>query len=68
VSRGLSQKEGIDYDEILAPIASLLPSGSLSLLPQFFFFGWKLHQIDVKTDFLNDEIEQEVILNNLRGS
>jgi hypothetical protein len=66
VTHDFSQIEGIIYDEILTSIARLLPSRSLPLLPQFLI--WKLHQINVKTDFLNSEVEQEVISNGLRGS
>jgi hypothetical protein len=57
VARGFSQKEGIDYDETFAPIArytSIRTIISLALV-----LGWKLHQIDVKTTFLNGQVEEE---------
>jgi hypothetical protein len=54
VTRDFSQKEGIIYDEILTFIRIFIS------LAAVFFFG-KLHQIDVKTVFLNGEVEQEAI-------
>ena len=60
VACGFSQVEGIDYDETFAPVArySLIRS-ILALLAQM---GWKIHQMDVKTTFLNGEIEAEVYI------
>jgi hypothetical protein len=60
VARGYSQKEGIDYDEIFAPIAmytSIKIIISLALV-----FDCKLHQMDIKTSFLNGEVQQEVYI------
>jgi hypothetical protein len=49
VARGFSHKEGIEYDDIVAPIArytSIRIIISLALV-----FNWKLHQMDVKNAF-----------------
>ena len=56
VPRGLSEVEGIDYEETFASIArySLIRS-ILTLLAQM---GWKIHQMDVNMDFLNGFIEE----------
>jgi hypothetical protein len=56
VAHGFSQKEGIDYNEIFAPIARY--SSIRIIISLAVFFGWKLHQMDVKTAFLNGEVEQ----------
>jgi hypothetical protein len=55
VTHDFSQKDGIIYDKILTFIRIFI-----SLSAVFFCFG-KLHQIDVKTVFLNGEVEQEAI-------
>jgi hypothetical protein len=46
-------------------LPGILPSESLYLLLQFF--GWELHQMNVKTVFLNDEVEQEVYIEQPGG-
>jgi hypothetical protein len=58
VVRGFSQKEGIDYDEIFALVARY--TSIRIIISLVAVFGWKLHEMDVKTVFLNGEVEQEV--------
>jgi hypothetical protein len=65
VARSFSQKEGIDYDEIFAPISKYTSIGVIIYLTAIF--GWKLHQMDVKTVFLNNEVEQEVYIEQPEG-
>jgi hypothetical protein len=65
VARGFSQKEGIDYDEIFAPVARY--SSIRIIISLAAVFGWKLHQMDVKTAFLNGEVEEEVYIEQPEG-
>jgi hypothetical protein len=65
VARGFSQKEGIDYDEIFAPVARYTSIRSVISLASVL--GWKLHQMDVKTTFLNGKIEHEVFVEQPEG-
>ena len=60
VAHGFTQKEGIDYDETFAPIARYTTIRTIISLVAVF--GWKLHQMDVKTAFLNGKIEEEVYI------
>eukprot|EP00253_Pinus_taeda_P014718 PITA_14718 len=65
VARGFSQIEGIDYDETFAPITRY--SSIISMLALSTQMGWKIHQMDVKTAFLNGEIEEEVYIEQPEG-
>jgi hypothetical protein len=65
VACGFSQKEGIDYDEIFAPVSRYTSIKIIISLAAVF--GWKLHQMDVKTAFLNGEVEQEVYIEQPEG-
>jgi hypothetical protein len=65
VAHGFSQKEGIDYDEIFSPDARYTSIRIIISLTTVF--GWKLHQMEVKTDFLNSEVEQEVYIKQYEG-
>ena len=56
VARGFSQKEGEDYDETFA-LASIYTS-IRAIISLATSMGWILHQMDVKTTFLNGEIEE----------
>ena len=65
VARGFTQKEGIDYDETFAPVARYTTIRTIISLAAVF--GWKLHQMDVKTTFLNGKIDEEVYIEQPEG-
>jgi hypothetical protein len=65
VARGFSQVEGIDYEETFAPVARYTSIRTIITLATSM--GWKLHQMDVKTTFLNGEIEEEVYIEQPEG-
>ena len=54
VARGFSQVEGVDYDETFAPVARY--TSIRALISIAAKMGWKIHQMDVKTAFLNEII------------
>nr|GEU53920.1 retrovirus-related Pol polyprotein from transposon TNT 1-94 [Tanacetum cinerariifolium] len=58
VAQGYNQKEGIDYDETYAPVARL--DSIIILLAYACALDFKLYQMDVKSAFLNDFINEEV--------
>eukprot|EP00253_Pinus_taeda_P004860 PITA_04860 len=65
VAKGYAQKEGIEYEETFTPIAKYTSIRSMiSLATQM---GWEIHQMDVKTEFLNEVIEEEVYIEQLEG-
>ena len=64
VACGFTQKEGIDYAETFAPVTRYTTIRTIISLVAVF--GWKLHQMDVKTTFLNRK-RKKFILNNLKA-
>ena len=58
MARGFSQKEEIDYEETLAPMAKYTLIRAIMALDAKS--GWNLHHINVKTTFLNGIVEEEV--------
>jgi hypothetical protein len=62
VARGFTQKQGIDYEETFSPVSRYTSIRTIIALA--LVLGWKLHQMDVKTTFLNGNIEHEVFWNN----
>ena len=65
VARGLSQKEGIDYEETFSPVARYTLIRAIMALDANL--GWKLHQMDMKTTFLNGVVEEEVYVEQPLG-
>ena len=59
------QKEGIDYEETLTPMARYTSIRTIIALAAKM--KWKLHQMDVKTTFLNGVIEEEVYIEQPQG-
>eukprot|EP00253_Pinus_taeda_P011168 PITA_11168 len=65
VARGFSQEEGIDYEEAFAPTTRYTTIQSLISLA--VSMKWKVHQMDVKTAFLNGTIDEEVYIEQPLG-
>ena len=57
--------EGIDYDETFSPIARY--SSIISILALSVEMGWQIHQMDVKTTFLNGFFKEEVYIEQPEG-
>jgi len=65
VAKGYNQEEGIDYEETYAPVARL---EAIRLLLAFAsIMDFKLYQMDVKSDFLNGFIQEEVYVDQPPG-
>ena len=60
VAKGFFEVEGVEYEENFAPITRY--SSIRSILALVAQMGWKIHQMDVKTTFLNGNIEEEVYI------
>jgi hypothetical protein len=58
VAKSYSQVEGLDFDEIYAPVARL--QSIRILLAYATYNGFKLYLMDVKSAFLNGPIKEEV--------
>ncbi|GJX38436.1 retrovirus-related pol polyprotein from transposon TNT 1-94, partial [Tanacetum coccineum] len=57
-AQGYNQKEGIDYEEIFAPVVRL--EASRIVLAYAAYMGFMVYQMDVKSAFLNEKISEEV--------
>ncbi|GJS57892.1 putative ribonuclease H-like domain-containing protein [Tanacetum coccineum] len=58
VAQGYTQEEGIDYDEVFAPVARI--EAIRLFLAYASFMNFVVYQMDVKSAFLYGKIEEEV--------
>lgn len=65
VAKGYVQKQGVDYDEVFAPVTRIETIRLLLALAAKG--GWEVHHLDVKTAFLNGEIKEEVYVRQPEG-
>ncbi|RDY09713.1 hypothetical protein CR513_05885, partial [Mucuna pruriens] len=54
----LVTKVGIDYREVYAPVAKIETIRLVVVIA--INVGWSMHQLDVKSTFLNDPLEEEL--------
>ncbi|GJU36672.1 putative ribonuclease H-like domain-containing protein [Tanacetum coccineum] len=65
VAQGHRQEEGIDYDEVFAPVARI---EAIRLFLAFAsYMGFMVYQMDVKSAFLYGEIDEEVYVTQPKG-
>ncbi|CAI7742513.1 unnamed protein product [Closterium sp. NIES-53] len=65
VIKGFQQREGIDFQEVFAPVAKA-PTLWL-LLAAAAVCGWKVEQMDVKTAFLYGVVDEEIYMKQPEG-
>ncbi|CAI7801740.1 unnamed protein product [Closterium sp. NIES-54] len=65
VVKGFQQREGIDFQEVFAPVAKA-PTLRL-LLAAATVCGWKVEQMDVKTAFLYGVVDEEIYMKQPEG-
>ena len=65
VIQGFKQKSGIDYFDTYAPVARISTIRLLIALASIH--NLIIHQMDVKTAFLNGELDEEVYMNQPQG-
>jgi hypothetical protein len=65
VAIGFSQVEGIDYEDTFVLVARY--TSIRMIISPVTSMGWRVHQMDVKTTFLNGEIKEEVYIEQPDG-
>jgi hypothetical protein len=65
VSKGFSQVEGIDYNETFAPVAKM--NSICLVLSLATSHKWEVHQMDVKSTFLHEDLQEEIYMEQPPG-
>ena len=65
VAKGYAQREGVDFDEVFAPVARIETVRLLIALAAQK--GWQIHHMDVKSAFLNGDLAEEVYVQQPPG-
>jgi hypothetical protein len=56
--KGYAQRQGVDYDEVFAPVVRM--ETMRLLLTLAVDYGWHVHHMDIKSVFLNGELQEQV--------
>ena len=65
VAKGFTQKEGIDYAEIFAPVVKF--TTVRIMLALVAHFNWELKQMDVTTAFLHGDLDKNIYMHQPEG-
>lgn len=65
VAKGYVQQQGIDYNEVFAPVARMDTERMIIALAAQK--GWTVYQLDVKSAFLHGELSEEVYVEQPKG-
>jgi hypothetical protein len=65
VAKGFTQREGVDYNETFSPVSC--KDSFRIIMALVAHFNLELHQMDVKTAFLNGDLEEKVYMKQPKG-
>ena len=65
ITRCFVQREGIDFEEVFAPVARI--ESVRLLLAMAAAKDWRVHHLDVNSMFLNDELAERVFIKQALG-
>jgi hypothetical protein len=65
VAKGFTQREGIDYNETFSPVSC--KDSFRIIMALVAHYNLELHQMDVKTAFLNGDLEENVYMAQPKG-
>ena len=65
VAKGFTQKEGVDYNETFSPVSR--KDSFRIIMALVAHYDLELHQMDVKTAFLNGNLHENVYMTQLEG-
>jgi hypothetical protein len=65
VTKGYVQHQGVDFEDVFAPVAQL--ESVRLLLALATSEGWIVHHMDMKSAFLNDVLKEEVYVTQPPG-
>ena len=65
VAKGYMQKEGIDFNEVFAPVSKY--TSLRALLSMAAAHDMEVHQLDIKTAFLNGNLEETIYMKQPQG-
>jgi hypothetical protein len=65
VAKGFTKREGISYNEIFSVVSC--KDSFIIIMALVAYFNLKLHQMDVKTAFLNEDLKENVYMAQPKG-
>ena len=65
VAKGFTKREGVDYEATFSPVSS--KDSFIVIMALVAHFDMELHQMDVKTAFLNGDLNEEVYMMQPEG-
>ena len=65
IAKGFTQKEGIDYNETFSPVST--KDSFRVVMALVAHFDMELHQMDVKTAFLNGDLDETIYMAQPEG-